>query len=107
MSISQLRSKVIIEGVVLGGFVSGPDECWKDVVLLFKDRCAVDTADETPGEDKSVSLEILFQLAILPLLFDRASDCVSVPSEVVVICPLLLSSFRSGLELQRLGCVCI
>jgi len=99
MSTSQFRSKLTIEGAVLGGFDSGPEECWKDVVLLFRDGCVVKTAEETAGEDRNVSLEMLFQLAILPLLFDRARECVSVPSEVAVIgALLLLSSSRSGLE---------
>jgi hypothetical protein len=97
MSISQLLSNVTVEGAVLGGFDSGPEEWWKDVVLLFSEGCAVEMAGEAAVEAKNVSLEILFQLAILPLLFDRARDCVSVPSDAVSG-PMLLSSFRSGLE---------
>lgn len=95
MSISQFLSNATVEGAVLGGFDSGPEEWWKDVVLLFREGCAVETAEEVAA--KNVSLEILFQLAILPLLFDRARDCVSVPSDAVSG-PLVLSSFRSGLE---------
>lgn len=97
MSISQFLSKATVDGAVLGGFDSGPEEWWKDVVLLFSEGCVVETVEEAAAEAKNVSLEILFQLAILPLLFDRARDCVSVPSEAVSG-PLLLSSFRSGLE---------
>jgi hypothetical protein len=97
ISISQFLSNVTVEGAVLGGFDSGPEEWWKDVVLLFSEGCAVKTVEEAAAEAKNVSFEILFQLAILPLLFDRARDCVSVPSEAVGG-PLLLSSFRSGLE---------
>lgn len=108
ISTSQLRSYTTFKEPVPSDFDSTPGECWNDVVLLFNDRCTTDNpAEDSAPEDTNVSLEMLFQLAILPLRFDRATDGVSVPSELVPG-PLLVSSrSNSVVEGHRVGCSCI
>lgn len=87
---------------MFGSFDSVADGYGKDVVLLFCEGWDADSVEDIAPEGIKASLLMLFQLATLPLLLERASDCVSVPSEVPW--PLLLSSrLRSTVDPYRLG----